>query len=551
LSNGASGSFAYRKLFKGIYENMKITKNEFYRHATMRICGSLNIHTALENFLAYTREYIPIKEVRLALYNPDLHAFQWIAISRHIESGKNPDPDDAGNISSLPMERKELWSQLWAEMPDIQIINRLELRPEVSELFIMDKRDLDVSMMILKLELEGVRVGFLVLSVNGKDQYSKEHASFLLLLNEPFAIAMKNALQHQELLRIRDSLDDDNRYLRQQIRELAPSQIIGANRGLKNVMQMVRQVANIDSPVLLLGETGVGKGVLANAIHYSSPRKQMPFVSVNCGSIPDSLFESELFGHEKGAFTGANARKKGRFERANTGTIFLDEIGELPVQAQVRLLHVFQEKYIERVGGTEAIPIDVRIISATNRNLQDMIKAGKFREDLWYRLNVFPIIIPPLRHRKEDIPEFVHSFIEKKTIEFKLFEKPKLASGAIGKLMGYDWPGNVRELENVIERALIRNSQGPLDFEDLIPDIMEQSKKHPVDVADRRLLPLDDLITIHIMKAIKQANGKISGLGGAADLLKINSSTLRKKMDKLKIKYQKHKNQNRISKNEK
>jgi transcriptional regulator with GAF, ATPase, and Fis domain len=314
------------------------------------------------------------------------------------------------------MERKELWSQLWAEMPDIQIINRLELRRELSELFIMDKRDLDVSMMILKLELEGVRVGFLVLSVNGKDRYTDEHANYLLLLNEPFAIAMKNALQHQELLRIRDSLDDDNRYLRQQIRELAPSQIIGANRGLKNVMQMVRQVADIDSPVLLLGETGVGKGVIANAIHYSSPRKQMPFVSVNCGAIPDSLFESELFGHEKGAFTGANAQKKGRFERANTGTIFLDEIGELPVQAQVRLLHVFQEKYIERVGGTEAIPIDVRIISATNRNLQDMIKAGKFREDLWYRLNVFPIIIPPLRHRKEDIPEFVHSFIENWTV---------------------------------------------------------------------------------------------------------------------------------------
>jgi DNA-binding NtrC family response regulator len=155
---------------------------------------------------------------------------------------------------------------------------------------------------------------------------------------------------------------------------------------------------------------------------------------------------------------------------------------------------------------------------------------------------VFPIIIPPLRHRKEDIPEFVHSFIEKKAIEFRLFEKPKLASGAIGKLVGYDWPGNVRELENVIERALIRNSQGSLDFEDLLPDIMEESRKHPVDVADSRLLTLDDLITLHIMQAIKQANGKISGLGGAADLLKINSSTLRKKMDKLKIKYQKHKN---------
>ena len=518
---------------------MKITKNEFYRHATMRICGSLDINTALENFLSYSRGFIPLKEVRLSLYNPDLNAFQWVAIARHFEPGKDPEPDDLGEISTLPIGRKALWSQLWAELPDIQIINRPDLRPEVSELFIMNERDLDVSILILRLELEGVRVGFLMLGVEGTDQYTEEHAEYMLLLNEPFAIAMKNALQHQELIRIRDLLDDDNRYLRQQIKDLEPSQIIGAKRGLKNVMQMVRQVSNIDSPVLLLGETGVGKGVLANAIHYNSTRQKRPFVNVNCGAIPDSLFESELFGHEKGAFTGATAPKKGRFERAHTGTIFLDEIGELPLQAQVRLLHVFQEKYIERVGGTEAIPIDVRIISATNRNLADMIKTGKFREDLWFRLNVFPIIIPPLRHRKEDIPEFVHSFIEKKAIEFKLFEKPKLASGAIGKLMAYDWPGNVRELENVIERALIRNSQGPLDFEDLLPDSMDESKKYQIDGTDSSLLPLDDLISLHVNKAIKQANGKISGPGGAADLLNINPSTLRKKMDKLKIKYKK------------
>ncbi|HTP05168.1 MAG TPA: sigma-54 dependent transcriptional regulator, partial [Nitrospirota bacterium] len=215
-------------------------------------------------------------------------------------------------------------------------------------------------------------------------------------------------LRHQEVSRLKDMLADDNRYLQRQLLSVSGSEIMGADFGLKAVMNMVRQVAPLDSPVLLMGETGTGKEVIATAIHRFSPRREGPFIRVNCGAIPDSLIDSELFGHEKGAFTGAISQKRGRFERAHKGTIFLDEIGELPPQAQVRLLNVLQDREIERVGGTESIPVDIRILSATNRNLQAMVASGQFREDLWFRLNVFPIMIPPLRQRKEDIPALVH-----------------------------------------------------------------------------------------------------------------------------------------------
>ena len=222
---------------------------------------------------------------------------------------------------------------------------------------------------------------------------------------------------------------------------------------------MVRLVASLNSPVLLLGETGVGKEVIANAIHYSSPRKDGPFIKVNCGAIPDTLIDSELFGHEEGAFTGATTKKRGRFERAHKGTILLDEIGELPPPAQIRLLRVIQNKEVERVGGTKPIPVDIRVIAATHRNLKEMVSKNEFREDLWFRLNVFPITIPPLRERKEDIHALVQHFAERKSKELKFHTVPTLATGAIDRLKSYHWPGNVRELENVVERALIQKSQ--------------------------------------------------------------------------------------------
>jgi transcriptional regulator with GAF, ATPase, and Fis domain len=353
------------------------------------------------------------------------------------------------------------------------------------------------------------------------------------------SIAMSNALEHQEVIRFKQMLADDNKYLLDELRSVSGDEIIGADFGLNMVMRMVEQVAPLDSPVLLLGETGTGKELIANAIHSSSPRKDGPFIKVNCGAIPETLLDSELFGHEKGAFTGAIGQKRGRFERANKGTIFLDEIGELPAQAQVRLLHVLQRKEIERVGGTHSMPVDIRVISATHRNLQEMVGSGQFREDLWFRINVFPIMIPPLRQRKGDIPSLVHHFIHRKSMELKLKERPRLASDAIDRLVAYDWPGNVRELENTIERALIQHGAGgPLSFEALLP--LEVSRHGGIVQGpgrDESLDRLKDVTVRHIRNALEKANGKISGPGGAAQILDINPSTLRKRMKKLGIPY--------------
>jgi transcriptional regulator with GAF, ATPase, and Fis domain len=408
--------------------------------------------------------------------------------------------------------------------------------PEVLERFGLNAKT-SLMNMLLKFG-KGNQIGSLVLFAEGLNQYTAEHVRLLKLLHGPLAIAISNSLTHQEVIRLKDMLADDNRYLFEELRSVSGDEIIGSDFGLKVVMQMVRQVASLDSLVLLLGETGTGKEVIANAIHYSSPRKDGPFIKVNCGAIPETLLDSELFGHEKGAFTGAVSQRRGRFERANKGTIFLDEVGELPAQAQVRLLRVIQTKEIERVGGTTTIPVDIRIISATNRNLREMTASGRFREDLWFRLNVFPITIPPLRQRREDIPALVHYFIDRKCKEMKLTERPLLAAGAVDKLMAYDWPGNVRELENMIERALIQCRGDPLSFETLSAPKIPVGRDAVRDTGrNRTVLSLDEINAQHIRQALETAGGKINGSGGAAQILGLHPNTLRSRMIKLGIPY--------------
>ena len=286
-----------------------------------------------------------------------------------------------------------------------------------------------------------------------------------------------------------------------------------------------------------MGETGVGKEIIANAIHYGSKRSRGPFIKVNCGAIPETLIDSELFGHEKGAFTGAVTRKLGRFERAHTGTIFLDEIGELPAAVQVRLLRVLQQYEIERVGGTETIPVDVRIISATHRNMEDLLKSGRFREDLWFRLNVFPIMIPPLRQRAHDIPELVSYFIERKSKELNIIPQP-LSAEVLDELQKYNWPGNVRELENYIERVLIQSqivgqekivNFQPVHISNTVPQGHLSLRKPVVQPS------LDEVITLYIQEILTQTKGKVGGKDGAAAILKLKTSTLRSKMKKLGI----------------
>ena len=392
------------------------------------------------------------------------------------------------------------------------------------------------SVMWMPLVVEGQVGGALVLLAEGNNRFNDDHARLYATLKEPFFVAMSNALKHEEEVNLKDQLADDNRQLQRELIRISGDEIIGADFGLREVMRQVRQVAPTESPVLLTGETGVGKDVIANTIHLGSPRHEGPFIPVNCGAIPESLLDSELFGHEKGAFTGALSRKRGRFERADKGTILLDEIGEMPLEAQVRLLRVIQHREIERVGGTERIPVDIRIITATNKELTKMVQAGRFREDLWFRLNVFPIVVSPLRDRSRDIPALVQHFIERKARELKIGDTPRLAAGAIDDLIAYNWPGNVRELENVLERAMILHRGEPLRFDDLGTSFSRQAPPVPPEM-DQQPLDLDSVTARHIRRILGMTDGKIHGPGGAAELLGVNSSTLRNRMNKLGIPY--------------
>lgn len=544
---------------------MGIDANEFFRQATLRICGSLDIDTALWKAFEYMENFMPLTGMSLVLGKPGMSAIETLAqVSRN-------------NIAKvdrsipLPLEMRSEIESYWASLDDVLIINQPVSFPATRKMKVFLERP-DMSTMTMRLKISDKRLFALVTYLIGAGRYESKHAHLLSMLHDPFAIAMSNALRHQELLKLKEMLADDNRYLHQEMLRISGDEIIGKSTGLKEVFDMVRQVAPENIPVLILGETGVGKEVIANAIHYSSHRKNQPFIKVNCGAIPDTLIDSELFGHEKGAFTGALFQKRGRFERAHKGTILLDEIGELPLEAQTRLLRVLQDKQIERVGGTASVPVDVRIIAATNRDLKNMVVTKQFREDLWFRLNVYPVKIPPLRERRNDISELVYYFINRKSTEKNISPPPAIEPGAIDQLKAYSWPGNVRELENYIERILIQyqgqNISGPLAFEDTVfqkkePDILyppvcskennaeeiifsylkeivkiilpqsDLEKRAPSSDDINETLDLEEMVSLHIQKVLKQTGGKINGQGGAAKLLNVNPNTLRSKMRKL------------------
>jgi transcriptional regulator with GAF, ATPase, and Fis domain len=332
---------------------------------------------------------------------------------------------------------------------------------------------------------------------------------------------------HEELQRLKNQLEAENIYLQQEL-QLDPTfgEIVGQSDAIKYVLFKVTQVAPTDTTVLITGETGTGKELVARAIHGASSRKDRPLIKVNCGALSPSLIESELFGHEKGAFTGAAARKLGRFELANGGTIFLDEIGELPLELQVKLLRVIQENEFERLGGTKTIKVDVRIIAATNRNLKHEVENGRFREDLWYRLNVYPITVPPLRQRREDIPLLVEHFVNGYA---KKFGKTitSVSPRALQIFQSHSWPGNVRELANAIERAVI-HAKGPVLHS---VDRFEEVSEEPRFSAKT----LEEVEREYILRTLENTGWRIEGSNGAANILGLNPSTLRTRMVKLGI----------------
>ena len=505
---------------------MNIDGNKFFREVSVRICGSLEIEKALLSCLEFLRDVMPVDELMLVVYDRELGSTTIKAIAD--ETGGRSCSEETPLPACL---RREF------EDPEMHIrTRRINAFDDPIVSYVARRRHWEESSLLVnRLIIDGLYVGALVARAQGRDRYTDEHLNLWALVNEPSAIALANNLQYREVMRLKDLLADDKSYLEEELRKRSGGRLVGAEFGLKRVMEGVRLVAPLMSPVLISGQTGTGKELIANAIHDLSPRNSGPLIKVNCGAIPDTLIDSELFGHEKGAFTGAYEQKRGRFERANRGTIFLDEISELPPLAQVRLLRVLQEQEIERVGGGASIKIDVRVISATNRHLEDLVARGEFREDLFFRLNVFPIHIPPLRERKSDIPALVHHFIEKKCRQMVLPTIPGLAPGEIDRLMNYDWPGNVRELENAVERAIIVSRGKLLTFRDILNT--PQGRAEEIDTMEEAPSTLREGEARQIRKALEKAAGKVSGKGSAAELLGINPGTLRHRMRKLGISF--------------
>ena len=345
------------------------------------------------------------------------------------------------------------------------------------------------------------------------------------------SIAISNIRANEKVLTYKQMLEVENDHLKEQIQTIYNfSEIVGSGAEMQKVYHLISLVAESKSSVLLLGETGTGKELIARAVHNASPRKNKLMIKVNCAALPANLIESELFGHEKGAFTGATDRRIGKFELANNSTLFLDEIGEMPLEAQVKLLRVIQEKELERVGGKTTISVDVRIIAATNRDLEEEVKAGRFRSDLFYRLNVFPISLPPLRDRVEDIAPLANFFVGRysKNAGRKV---NAISPKVIQELKSYLWPGNVRELEHLIERSVLLTNETVLR-EVHLPKNRSETKNEVFDIASRTL---EEVERSYIIEIIKRCSGKLSGRGGAAEYLDIPATTLHSKIKKLEI----------------
>ncbi len=343
-----------------------------------------------------------------------------------------------------------------------------------------------------------------------------------------------------EVKQLEKQLEGEKAYLTEEIKlEHNHENIIGKSNALEYVLYKVEQIAATDTTVLVLGETGTGKELIARAVHHGSPRKKRALVKINCAALPANLIENELFGHEKGAFTGSSARQMGRFEAANGATLFLDEIGELPLELQAKLLRVIQDGEFERLGSPHTIKVDVRIIAATNRNLEKEVKKGNFREDLWYRLNVFPITMPPLRERREDIPLLV-AFYVKKIARRLGKDNPIVPKLMMDDLLHYHWPGNVRELENILERAVIISSGPKLrmvdDFNKPVASLTNTHKTVKAKTLDQvEAKTLEQVAHDYIVQVLEQTNWKVSGENSAAQILGLNRSTLRARMRKLDI----------------
>ena len=488
----------------------------------------LDLESCLKAIVPHIDDLIPWDKVELTLFLSELDAFQFYAVEAKL-------PTLILRADSL-IHRKE--SGLgWVYKNRVPLIrsNLLEEQKFVED-HTYSKEGL-VRMITLPLLIGDKCLGtFNIGSIQGGNP-REEELTFLAQIATLLGLLVNNELASDQLDGIEKEFKSQDMESSREIKEKLADVggMVGHSKGLKKVQGLAQSVAQTDATVLITGETGTGKELLARYIHDLSPRRHRTFIAINCAGLPSGLVESELFGHERGAFTGADELKLGRFELANGGTLFLDEIGEMPPSAQAKLLRVLQDGLVDRVGGKESIPVDVRIIAATNSNLQDAITGNRFRTDLFYRLHVFPIALPPLRDRPTDIPLLAQYFLERFSAKFKLPCK-QIDPESVECLMRYSWPGNVRELQNVIHRAAILSESSVLAI-----DESHFCSLEPTASVDTGGYTLRDIEKKKILEALEQTHWRIDGQNGAAKLVGLNASTFRSRLKKLNIQRQKMK----------
>jgi transcriptional regulator with GAF, ATPase, and Fis domain len=452
----------------------------------------------------------------------------------------NVDAASEGELSRAERRRLERWVH-----QGTTIHKAVDGKKGIELLELSRHKSLADDWLLAPLVGEHGSLGVLFAEARDGTGFSKQHAKLFAALQEPMSVALDNDARLEELATLRDAAEAEKQSLLRRLgRSDSGDTIVGNASGLAQVMQRVDLVSRSEVPVLILGETGTGKELIARAIHNRSARHDGPILRVNCGAIPRELIDSQLFGHEKGAFTGANESRQGWFERADQGTLFLDEIGELPLDAQVRFLRVLQDGFVERVGGTAPIRVDVRVVAATHRDLAAMVQQGKFREDLWYRIAVFPILLPPLRERTEDIPALARHFAQRAAIRFGLAPvEPTEADFEL--LHSYHWPGNIRELGAVIDRAAILGNGDSLELAAALgvaaprgpysatTDVVTGA--NVVQRPGQKIATLNEAMRAHIEAALRATRGRVEGARGAARVLGINPHTLRARMRKLGV----------------
>lgn len=497
-----------------------INKELFLHDAILSIFSSTDVETLLKNSYECLKRYIPIDMIDLACHMEDSNRILRLCTVEEDKIFRNRFMEIPGKLGP------EAYSQGYPE--DVYFLT------ESAEYWGKGNIPCSVqgnSCLVIQCRDTCGAFGALSIKTGGEHVYTQEHKNLMKGLITPFTMALFTAIAQRPV----NSLNNPEWYLNLSASITPPhlNSIIGTAPKIVNVIAQAKNVAEFSSAVLLTGETGVGKEVFANFIHSNSDRKHEAFIKINCGAIPETLIDNELFGHEKGAFTGADSSRKGRFELAHNGTLFLDEVGELPLNSQTKLLRALQFGEIERLGGGKAIKVNVRVISATNKNLPKMVKDGTFREDLFWRLNVFPIEIPPLRERKGDIPILLRHITEKICRKFGIKNIPEIDGSVMEKLISYQWPGNVREMENIVEREIIMNHATEMKFEHINTGM--QFSSQPEQIITESNIALDHVMKAYILKTLHQTNWRISGKNGAAYILGIHPNTLRHRMKKLGI----------------